>query len=164
MWMNEYEVGDAVDRFRRRGDTPNLLSGAETLERLVRWTNRNSDGWPYWQKPAKAADKLMDLLQRIDRWDPTDCSEAELKKALAPIKAFLTRHGSGKDDVFPPGGPVEYVVSVHHRVTAETPQDAARQMVEWLADPAHPVAIRVQTANGIEPVTVVSFGIVGQSA
>lgn len=90
--MNEYEIEEALVRFNR-GDTPNLGRGAFVLARLATWTNRNSDGWPYWQKPARAADRLMSLLTGADRFDPVDVSEADLKRAVSPIKAFLTRQG-----------------------------------------------------------------------
>lgn len=89
MWMNEYEVDDAVRRFN--GTTPNLRRGAQVLHRLVRWTNRNSDGWGYWPKPSRAARSLMDLLYAADRFDPEDVTDAELARTLRPIKAFLTR-------------------------------------------------------------------------
>lgn len=91
-FMNEHEIDEAVRRFDR-GDTPNLLAGAEALDRLCRWTNSNSDGWAYWKLPLNAARKLMELLQAADRFDPTDCTEAQLKAALVPIKSFLTKRG-----------------------------------------------------------------------
>jgi hypothetical protein len=96
MWMNEYEIEEAVDRFEVT-DTPNLGKAARVLSNLRDWTNANSDGWPYWQKPARAATRLMDLLNRarVERWyvDSHDVTAAELAKALTPIKAFLTRQG-----------------------------------------------------------------------
>ncbi len=98
MWLNEYEVDDAQHRFDP-DDTPNLLRAARILRRLVQWTNHNSDGWPYWQKPAKAAGQLMELIYRADRFDPQDVTEAELSKALRPIKAFLTRQGVQHDAI-----------------------------------------------------------------
>lgn len=110
-WMNEYEIEEAVERFTHVPDCPNLLAGAETLHRLVRWTNRNSDGWPYWQKPGNAAKALMDLLTTADRFDPQDCTEADLKRTYTPIKSFLTRHAATRNgvdghlDVFPPACP-----------------------------------------------------------
>lgn len=33
----------------------------------------------------------MELLQSVDRWEPVDITEAELDKAVRPIKAFLTK-------------------------------------------------------------------------
>lgn len=99
MWMNEYDVQDAQDRFNE-ADTPNLAKAAVLLGRLVDWTNNNSDGWPYWTKPGRAAQKLMDLLQEADRFDPQDITEAELTKALSPVKAFLTRQGVPHEKIF----------------------------------------------------------------
>lgn len=96
--MNEWDVDDAVNRFGRSPDCENLYLGAKTLERLVRWTNSNSDGWPYWRKPSAAAARLQALLEGADRFDPSDCTAANLKRAYAPIKAFLTRHFKDKPD------------------------------------------------------------------
>ena len=103
MWMNEHEVAEARNLFDPE-DTPNLAQGAWVLGNLVAWTNRNSDGWPYWPKPSRAANSLMDLLRahtyaaRFGHYQGTadelhDVTEAELAKALRPIKAFLTRQG-----------------------------------------------------------------------
>lgn len=96
MWMNEYEVESAIRLFDDP-DTPNLYAAAESLAQLVEWTNSNSDGWPYWPKPAKAATRLMDLLQMAQRqaYNGTlrDASAADLTTALRPVKAFLTRQG-----------------------------------------------------------------------
>lgn len=101
MWMNQWEVEEALIKFNR-GDTPNLGRGAFILARLMIWTNRNSDGWPYWQKPSRAASSLMDLLHSVDRFDPVDVTEAQLKKVFSPIKAFLTRQGVDHDLIFNP--------------------------------------------------------------
>lgn len=91
-WMNEYEVEGVVDRFTE--ETPNLRRGARILSRLVDWTNNNSDGWPYWQKPSNAASKLMDHLEAARRdYDAADITEAQLNKTLTPIKTFLTKQG-----------------------------------------------------------------------
>lgn len=97
MWMNEHEVEEALRRFD--DDTPNLREGAQVLDRLVRWTNNNSDGWPYWPKPARAANTLMGLLGGADRFDPKDISGRQLALALRPIKSFLTRQGVNHDEV-----------------------------------------------------------------
>jgi hypothetical protein len=89
-FMNEYDVEDALARFDP-DVTPNRVRAAENLARLVEWTNSNSDGWPYWTKPARAAAKVMDLLEGDGTWadrnrlESEDCTAAELAKALAPI-------------------------------------------------------------------------------
>ena len=92
-WMNEYEIENAL-RVSAQYELPNLRRGAEVLSRLKDWTNSCSDGWPYWAKPGKAAAKLMDLIEpRMYRPHGEDITEAELKAALSPVKAFLTRQG-----------------------------------------------------------------------
>lgn len=101
-WMNEYDVERAVDLI---GDeTPNLRRGAQVLYNLMEWTNSHSDGWPYWQKPSRAASKLMEHLEAANRnryrGDEEDITDAELKAALSPIKAFLTRQGVEHNLIF----------------------------------------------------------------
>lgn len=94
-WMNRYDVEETAERTRNE-ETPVAQRGAQILLRLMQWTDSNSDGWPYWQKPSKAASNLMDHLKRVTdsfRRDPVDMTEAELNRALTPIKAFLTRQG-----------------------------------------------------------------------
>ena len=93
-WMNEYEVADARRRWRGH---PLLGPATETLQNLVDCTNRSSDGWPYWKKPAKAAARLMELIEPTGRPEARfdeereDVTEADLRAAYRPIKAFLTR-------------------------------------------------------------------------
>jgi len=98
MWMNEWEIDEAVDRYR---DHPVLGPATRTLSNLRDATNRNSDGWPYWQKPSRAAKRLMELIQgygldprnvRFDR-ERADATVAKLRVAYSPIKAFRTRTG-----------------------------------------------------------------------
>jgi hypothetical protein len=107
MWMNEYEVEEAANRFGAQADeTPNLYAGARVLYALMRWTNDNSDGWPYWQKPGKAAKNLMDALHMATQayYRGTlvgDMTDEQLAKALTPIKAFLTRQGVDHGTVLP---------------------------------------------------------------
>lgn len=89
MWMNEYDIEEALNR---TPEGTNLERGARVLYCLKNWTNENSDGWPYWKKPSNAAKKLMDILDTASRNRyAEDCSEAELKAAFTPIKSFLTR-------------------------------------------------------------------------
>lgn len=90
MWMNEYDIADAVRRLDT-DETPNLAAGARALDSLMNWANDNSDGWCYWPKPSRAAKSLMEMLSAADRFDPEDVTAADLTKALRPVKAFLTR-------------------------------------------------------------------------
>lgn len=103
MWMNEWDIEEALVRFNQ-GKTPNLGKAALALARLANWTNRNSDGWPYWQKPSRAAKSLMELLTEANRagrmiGEPVDITEAQLKKVMVPIKSFLTRQKVAHEDV-----------------------------------------------------------------
>jgi hypothetical protein len=94
--MNEYDIEDA-QRWFDPEDQPNLARAAKVLARLMGWTNSCSDGWQYWRKPKQAATKLQALvlagreLNRSNYGDLTDITDADLTKALTPIKALLTR-------------------------------------------------------------------------
>jgi hypothetical protein len=88
-FMNEWEIEDAVLQFR---DDRILGAAAQTLSNLCELANTNSDGWAYWPKPARAANKLMCLLQgAMNRREPLKVTSAQVRGAYSPIKAFLTR-------------------------------------------------------------------------
>lgn len=93
-FMNEYDIDDAVRQWARH---PVLGPAALTIRNLRDWTNRNSDGWVYWQKPSNAAGKLQDLIMDPGTaafgrdFDREDATPEQLKAALRPIKAFRTR-------------------------------------------------------------------------
>lgn len=94
-WMNEYEINE-IERMFSPEEFPNLSKGAEHLSQLRHWVNGHSDGWPYWGPPAKAAGKLMTVLQdaRDTRWSLLDdISDDQLKKLIAPVEKFLTARG-----------------------------------------------------------------------
>lgn len=97
-FMNEYDVAEA----NRRWDGHTVLGPAvKTLVNLMEWTNSHSDGWAYWPKPARAAEKLMALIEGDDHpegrrgamfdHERADVTAESLKAALRPIKAFRTR-------------------------------------------------------------------------
>lgn len=95
LFMNEFEVDRAVDQYVVGSDDfPNLSAAVQTLDNLVNWTNCNSDGWPYWSAPCKAAKNLQALITGVDRFDPKDVTAAEVRKALSPVKAFRTKRGA----------------------------------------------------------------------
>lgn len=85
LFMNEYEVVSAQQRYF---DHPVLGPATSTLANVVEWTNDNSDGWPYWSKPCRAAKRLQELIQK------GDATVAEYVHALQPLKSFRTRHGA----------------------------------------------------------------------
>ena len=94
--MNTWDIEEAAQRYARH----KILGAAtRTLSNLEEWTNNNSDGWAHWPKPARAAAKLMELIERdgTNRFrggNREDVTEAEYRKALAPIKAFRTKQGA----------------------------------------------------------------------
>lgn len=97
-FMNEYEIDDAAARFAAH---PVLGPATATLFALRDAANANSDGWCYWPKPARAAAKLMALIEGDglpDRYaarfgERDDATPAKLRAALAPVKSFRTRSG-----------------------------------------------------------------------
>jgi hypothetical protein len=95
LYMNEYEIHDAQGRYR---DHEILGPATRTLAELADWTNRNSDGWPYWAKPCRAAAKLQELIGTTRTYidDPyrDDATLDALKRAYRPIRSFATRHGA----------------------------------------------------------------------
>lgn len=118
VFMNEYEIEETFARFNR-GETPVLAEGATCLYRLMGWTNENSDGWPYWSKPSRAAQKLQTLLQSPDRFDPQDVTPAALKAACTPIKAFLTRQDVDHSAVFGTPAPAATPTMIVARTVGE---------------------------------------------
>ena len=102
MFLNEYEVENLAYAFE--SDTPNLQRLAKVLDRLVTWTNRNSDGWSHWTTPAQAAANLMDVLNSaysefLKGNDPEDVTDEDVRDLLRPIKAMLTRVGGEYGEV-----------------------------------------------------------------
>jgi hypothetical protein len=73
---------------------PNVRQGVRLLHALMLAVNAQSDGWAYWRAPSQAADKLMKLLKTAGNiWYDTHgtITAAELKAAVTPIKAMVTR-------------------------------------------------------------------------
>lgn len=95
LYLNDYDLARYREAYARH---PVLGPAVETLEALIEWTNANSDGWAYWPKPCRAAEKLQALIQgptvRSLYDDPrrADATPERLRAAYVPIKAFLTRH------------------------------------------------------------------------
>lgn len=96
-FMNDYDIDAALVAF---ADDPILLAGAKTLSNLRDLANNVSDGWAYWPRPARAANKLMELLQQASRADLA-VTPSTLKRAQAPIRAFLTRENLNCEIVTP---------------------------------------------------------------
>src|SRR5215207_58025 len=140
--MNESEVESSL-RIFDNADTPNLDKGACVLYDLVGWTNSHSDGWPYWQKPSRAASRLMQHLQAAKTAyyrgeEIEDITDKELTAALSPIKAFLTRQGVDHSEIF--DGPycnhdaVAVVVGVCECGEKVSLGEETEYKVEWTID------------------------------
>lgn len=101
-FMNTYDIDDAAQRFANH---PVLGPATQTLANLRDAADANSDGWAYWPKPARAAAKLMDLIEtaKLDwyRGGEPKTTEAQLRKAYAPLKALRTRTGLDFEIVLP---------------------------------------------------------------
>ncbi len=95
MILNEHEVRGAWHLWK---DDPILGPASTTLTNLMNWTNENSDGWPYWRKPAAASRNLQQLLQQaktqyLDTGEHT-IAASEVRRAYGSIKRFLTQQGA----------------------------------------------------------------------
>lgn len=94
-FANEYEIESWVERFAA---DPILSCPARTLCSLKDAVNGCSDGWPYWQAPARSAQQLVALLTDADRAERRGAAHgltaADLDRAYRPIKAFRTRYGA----------------------------------------------------------------------
>lgn len=94
MWMNEYEIDEAVSTLRNH---PVLGDAARFLRDFKDEVNSHSDGWPYWRLPPRAAGQLMTVLHT----DPETVTPADVRKALGPIKSFMTRRGNAAGMTMP---------------------------------------------------------------
>jgi hypothetical protein len=97
MYLNDYDLQCARSEFTR-ATAPNLLALVMVVDNLREWADDNSDGWAYWAKPRNAASTAVDYIvegQRRIRASygegAVDCSDADVTRCVAPIKAFLTR-------------------------------------------------------------------------
>lgn len=92
MFMNEWEIEEYRERLARH---PVLGPATHFLYEFMREVNRHSDGWPYWSQPVTAAKQLMVLIQN------GDATAVQVKTALRPIKAFMTRRGTAAGMTLP---------------------------------------------------------------
>lgn len=95
-FMNDYDLAFARRRFTR-STCPNRLALVMVVDNLREQTNLVSDGWAYWPKPCRAAERAIRLIESTtnaanDEQERHDITEAEMLAAVRPIKAFLTRH------------------------------------------------------------------------
>jgi N12 class adenine-specific DNA methylase len=94
--MNDVDIEQAAERWTGH---PLLGPACRTLARLQRWTDfeSRSDGWMTWPPPMRAAQALMELIERDGsrryREDPVraDVTAQELERAYTPLKSFRTK-------------------------------------------------------------------------
>lgn len=101
-FMNDYDLAFARSRFTR-ATKPNRLALVLVVDNLREWADRNSDGWAYWPKPARAASSAMGWIESRtnalnEAQEAEDITDAQMRAAVRPIKAFLTRHGASAED------------------------------------------------------------------
>lgn len=102
-YLNDYEVQDAERIFHLEG-LPNLHRSTAIIFALMEYAEDNSDGWHAWPKPRRAAAGLIEVVddRRRDHLRGHlfgDISEADLKRLLRPVKAFLTRQKVDQDEM-----------------------------------------------------------------
>ena len=100
-FATDYDIATWQTRYNANTGLPNPGKAADNLDALREWADANSDGWAYWPKPARAAERAMRLIDGatyadLERMQRTDATDAETVAALRPIKAFLTRQGVGQ--------------------------------------------------------------------
>ena len=93
-FINTYQIDDLV-RSGRGGDI--FRKAVRLLADLRDLADAISDGWHSWPKPARAANRLVELVETHqpsprNGWRATEPTPAELKKAVVPIKSFITRN------------------------------------------------------------------------
>lgn len=89
MFMNQGEIEAAASATH---SCPNVRKAVQLLLKLMRAVNDQSDGWGYWPAPSKSTEKLHELLKttgNLDYGTHGKISDADLKKAIAPIRAMV---------------------------------------------------------------------------
>ena len=85
LYMNDYDIAVA---YSKCNSNPIMLRAVRFLDRFKDEVDAHSDGWAYWKLPVQAARQLMELIQS------GRATEAQLNKAMAPIRRFYTMHGA----------------------------------------------------------------------
>lgn len=112
LYMNTYDIERAAQDVRTIHDPDSravMTKAIQLLRALVTLVDEVSDGWAYWRAPCRAARQLQELIQaglptNRNNFTAPVTTTAQLRKAITPIKAFLTREArqlQGKTLVFP---------------------------------------------------------------
>lgn len=89
-YMNDFDILRTQQRLtdQRQFANPVMVKAVQFLAAFKEQVDNNSDGWAHWKCPVAAANKLMEIVQ-----GKTEATEANFKKAMSPIKSFMTRRG-----------------------------------------------------------------------
>lgn len=92
-FWSQAEIEMMIERAAHLDNTTVLA--AQYAAQYLNTVNENSDGWAYWSACHGPAEKLLTTLDRATgggfRAPGDPVTPDELKKALTPMKAFLTR-------------------------------------------------------------------------
>jgi hypothetical protein len=102
MFMNDWDLADAHQRFTR-SSKPNRLALVMVVDNLREWTDSHSDGWAYWRKARQSAARAISHIesgtyQHDLEQEDNDITDAEMRAAIRPIKAFLTRQEASAEE------------------------------------------------------------------
>lgn len=95
LFFNEYEIQEMAHRAQTN---PELAPFGKIALRYVEIVNSNSDGWAYWKAASKSAARFLQSLHKLTmphhyRYNESMPTTADLRKALSPMKALLTKRG-----------------------------------------------------------------------
>jgi hypothetical protein len=110
VFANRNDIWTWQQRHNNATGRPMAGALADNLAALAQWADDNSDGWSTWPKPARAARTATLLLRDLDNreresWSTgrlDDLTAADVKRALSPVRAFLTRQGVRPNNVLLP--------------------------------------------------------------
>lgn len=98
MWMNEYDIDDAVDQIQH---PKHLHRGALFLQAFKDLINSISDGWPYWSYGTKCSKNLQTITSEASwpshRVEHAAASPEAVHKACQKVRTFLKRCKQTKD-------------------------------------------------------------------
>ena len=86
-FFNDYDIQRARQHFVNH---PVLGEATALLAQVAEDADENSDGWCHWPKPARACRQLMELIE-AGYLNQSAVTEAQFRKAAAPVKAFYSR-------------------------------------------------------------------------
>ena len=88
--MGQHEIEQSA---AAKHKCPNVQKGLKLLLALVHAVNSQSDGWAYWAAPSNSCLRLITLLKstgRLTMGSQLAITDADLKKAVAPIRSMVT--------------------------------------------------------------------------